>query len=118
VIYQDAPHHLGRDPKELSAVLPIRAVLIDQTQVRLVKERRRLERMARAFASKVGGRPPAQLLIHEGHELVTRGHLARAPRMQEGRDIAGLHHQRPATSCDRLGAASRRVSGRPMSKFG
>lgn len=39
VIDQDSPHQLRGDAKELRAVLPVRAVLIDQFQIGLVHER-------------------------------------------------------------------------------
>jgi hypothetical protein len=45
VIDQDPPHHLRRHPKEVRPVLPIGLSLIDEAQVDLVDERRRLERV-------------------------------------------------------------------------
>ena len=43
VIDQDAPHDLRRHAKEVRPVLPIGLSLIDEPQVDLVHERRRLE---------------------------------------------------------------------------
>ena len=79
-IDQDASHHLTRRPEELPAVLPHHALLIDQPHVRLVHERRRLQRVAAAFAAQLPGRPGAQLAIHHRHQLVAGGGIARGPR--------------------------------------
>ena len=57
-IDEDAPHDLRRHAKELAAVLPHDTTLIDQPQVRLVHERRRLQGIA-GGAPAEGRRPPA-----------------------------------------------------------
>jgi hypothetical protein len=55
-IDQDAPHHLTRHPEELPTVLPHDPPLIDQSHIRLVHERRRLQRVPAAFAAQLPGR--------------------------------------------------------------
>ena len=87
VIDQDAPHHLTRDAEELPAVLPHHPPLIDQPHIRLVHERRRLQRVPAAFAAQLPGRPAAQLLIHDRHELVAGGAVACGPGMEQRRHV-------------------------------
>jgi hypothetical protein len=59
MVHEDAPHHHGRQADELRAVAPVDATLIDQAAVRLVHERRRLQRVAGPFAPEVlGGQAP------------------------------------------------------------
>jgi hypothetical protein len=79
MIDQDAPHHLTRDSEELPAVLPHDLPLIDQPQICLVHEGRRLQRVPAAFAAQLPSRPPAQVLIHDRHELVAGGGIASTP---------------------------------------
>jgi len=62
---ENATHHHRGDPEELRPVLPGRVVLIDQPNVRLVHERRRLQRVAGALAPQICRRPATQLLINE-----------------------------------------------------
>src|SRR5262245_21546643 len=50
VVDQDPPHRLRRDAEELSAVLEADGALLQELQVRLVDERRRLERVALPLA--------------------------------------------------------------------
>ena len=41
VVHQEAAHHVRRDGKEVGAIVPLHAALIDEPQIRLVHERRR-----------------------------------------------------------------------------
>jgi hypothetical protein len=43
VVDEDAPHHLGRHSEEVRAILPIGVSLIDESEVRLVDQGRRLQ---------------------------------------------------------------------------
>jgi hypothetical protein len=65
---QKAAHRLGRDGKEMRAVLPANISLIDEAQIRLVNERRRLERVVGAFAPARARRDPAQFPVHERNQ--------------------------------------------------
>src|SRR5262249_39956203 len=66
------PHHLRRDGKEVYPVLPANFLLTGQTQVRLVDERRRLQRVSGVLASKIMRSEPAQILIDQGHQCSER----------------------------------------------
>ena len=92
-IDEDAPHHLRRDRQELGAVLPRRATLIDETQIRLVYERGRLKGVALSFLTQVRGRAVPQLLVDECHNALARGQISVPPRLEEFRDVVwgGAH---------------------------
>ena len=72
VIDQDAAHQLGRHREEVRTVLPHGAPLIDETEIGLVHEGRRLQRVVRALAPKAQGGAPPQLAVDGGHQFVAR----------------------------------------------
>ena len=79
-IDEDAPHHLRRHPEKLTAVLPHDTTLVDQPQV-LVHERGRLQGAAGALPSKVTGRTPAKIAIHDQNQAIARSQITRSPGM-------------------------------------
>jgi hypothetical protein len=95
VIDEDAPHHLGRDPEEVRAVLPGDVALSGEPHVGLVDQCRRLEGVVRTLLAQVGGGEPAQLSVHERHQLLERLSVAPSPLLQEGGDfrIRRLRHR-------------------------
>jgi hypothetical protein len=84
-IDEDAAHHLRGDAEELTAVLPRRAVLVDEFQVRLVHERRRFQRVIRPFPAHVGARAPAQISVDQRQKLLECARVAAGPRVQQPR---------------------------------
>jgi hypothetical protein len=50
--------------------------LIDEPEVRLMHERGWLQRVRRPLAAEAGSRAPAQLVVHQGHQLLARGEVA------------------------------------------
>lgn len=88
VIDQDAAHHRGRHTKELCTVAPRDPSLVDEAEIGLVNECRRLQGVAGSLAAEVGGRAAAQLVVDERHEPVARADIARAPGLEELRDPA------------------------------
>ena len=86
-IDEDAAHHLRRDAEELTAVLPRRAALVDEFQVRLVHERRRLQRVIPPFPAHVGARAPPQISIDERQKLLECSLVAAGPRVQQLGDV-------------------------------
>ena len=55
---------------------------LDQPQIRLVHERRGLQRMARTFTGHVSPREPTQLVVDQRHELIERSRFPAAPGHQ------------------------------------
>src|SRR5580765_1818530 len=83
LVDQNTAHHLRGDAEELSAVLPDRSVLIDESQVGFVNQRGWLEGMVWALMAKVLGGPPPKFLVHERDQRVTRGDVAFAPGAEQ-----------------------------------
>src|SRR4026207_2405351 len=99
MIDEHAPHHLRRDPEELCAILPGRA-LIDESQIGLIDQRRRLQRVIPPFASQVGGSPPVELVVHDWYQLVSRTDIAVAPCTQQSGHVPTAQMTlRSAPSC-------------------
>jgi len=79
VVHEDTAHHAGSDAEEVAAILPLDASLVDETQIRLVHQRRRLQRVIGPLAAKMGAGQPAQLVIDEREKLFLDGRVAAAP---------------------------------------
>ena len=93
MIDENAPHHLRDHRQELSAILPPRVLLIGEAKIRLVYERRRLQRVPGAFAPELRGGTAAQLAIDECHRPIARLEIARGPGAQEARHVViGIGH--------------------------
>jgi hypothetical protein len=61
MVHQDATHQASRDGEELDAVLPADAAEIHETQVDLVDESRRCQRVSAAFSPEASARDPPQI---------------------------------------------------------
>ena len=88
VVDQDPPHGLRRHAKELRPVEPRHALLSHQADVRLVHERRRLQRVIAALAPQVRSGPFAKLLVDEGDQVLSRLKIAARPLLQQMTDPA------------------------------
>ena len=71
----------------MRSTLPIRASLVDESKVGLVDQGGRLQDVSRLLAPKPGRRPASQFLVDDRHQLVPRGQIASAPRVQKSRHI-------------------------------
>ena len=67
----------------MGVVARLRRALVDQPQIRLVDERRRLQGVIRTFCPQVAPRNPTQLLVHEGQEAMQRFFVSGAPQPKE-----------------------------------
>jgi hypothetical protein len=65
VIDENPAHHLRRDTKEMRSILPVDVVLVDEPDVGLVNEGRRLQGVIGTLASELARRHPAQFRIDE-----------------------------------------------------
>jgi hypothetical protein len=130
VIDEDAAHQLGRDSEEVRAAGEARLPLIDELEVRLVDECRRLQGVAGALAPQVARGQAPQLRVDERHQLVERARVAAAPTLQKYGDVFGLlsahvlMSRRPArqtrvfqTPAEHAGQGRRRVVGSAILTF-
>src|SRR5882724_3243746 len=83
IVDQYAPHHLGRNCEEVSAILPLHALIVHQAHVSLIDEGGRLKGMARALAFHVAVRKAAKFVINDGREPLERALISRAPGAEE-----------------------------------
>ena len=70
MIDQDLSHHLRTQPTKLLPILNSGDVLIDEPQIRLVDERRRLERVGDPLALQLPLSETLQLLVDEVEEFL------------------------------------------------
>ena len=82
VIDQDMAHRLRRDTEEMGAVLPFDLALVDEPEVCLADERRRLQWVAGRFAPHVAASHLPQAFIDHRHQVIERVAPAIAPRDQ------------------------------------
>ena len=95
MVYQNTPHHLGSESKELRAVLPVNVFLIDEPQVRLIDQRGRLQSVIWKLLTKAIYRDTPQFLVDERQHLVEGGLIAVAPVDEELSNTrrGGILHQ-------------------------
>lgn len=79
IVHEDASHQLRRDGKEVGAVLPLCRSLIDQLDVRLVHQSRRLERVVRPLLGEISSRLRAQFRVDQRDQTIERFPAAVAP---------------------------------------
>ena len=51
VVHENAAHHLRRDAEEVRPALPLNPILVDQPKIRLIDQRRWLQRMVGTLAA-------------------------------------------------------------------
>src|SRR5262249_7566180 len=80
-------HHLSRQREEVGPVPPFDAIDIDQAEVRLVYQRRRLERMIRSLPSHVTSGQPVELTVQQRNQSLASGLVALAPHPEKLRGL-------------------------------
>ena len=63
--------------------------LIDEMEVGLVNQRRRLQRVRPTLPAHAGGRTPAQFTVDERYQLLTRVEVTFAPRLKQRGHVGG-----------------------------
>src|SRR6185503_15267476 len=92
VVHQYATHQLRRNSEEMRAVLPPRISLIDEFEIRLIDERRRLQCVLATLASQVVTGQTSQLAVDQRHQFFECRLIALSPIDKKLRDaFAGLH---------------------------
>ena len=76
-------------PKELTAITPVRAALVDQPEVSLVYQRSALQSVIRALATQITPSLAAQFVVDHGHQGVKRLVIAVSPIYEQLRYLAG-----------------------------
>ena len=83
--------HPAHDPRghreKVKAVLPVHPPCVDEPEVRLVHERRRLEALCDTIATEASTGNLAQFVMHQRDEARQRVFVSASPRKQERRDI-------------------------------
>jgi hypothetical protein len=97
VIHKDAPDHLGCDTEKMRPVAPANAVLVNEAEKGLMRERRALQSIRGTFAAEVRSCEPPQFPINEGHQFFKSAMVAFAPVDQQTCNIVarlGIAHPR------------------------
>ena len=79
VVDQNPPHYLCGDAEEVRTALPRHTLRADQSHVRLVDERRRLQSVIAAFPPKIGAGAAPELAIDKRHQVVARLQIPASP---------------------------------------
>ena len=79
MVHEYEPHRARGERQEVRAVVPTDGIALGQAQVRLVDDRRRVQRIGRAVPRPVAVRESAQLVVDDGIEDIDalvggRGH--------------------------------------------
>jgi hypothetical protein len=89
MVNEQPAHDVRRHREEMSAVLPARALLIDESQISLVNQPGRGQRMVGSFAQHVRTRQASEFLVHGIHQGLGGRFLAVTPCQEQARDIGG-----------------------------
>jgi len=92
-VNRTSAHHLRGDSEEVRPAPPVHLALIDEPQVRLVNQRRRLERVPLSLSTKLPPRDTAQFLIHEWQQLIEGARVSTTPVVEQRRDVRGRAHR-------------------------
>ena len=97
VINQNSPHGFGRRTKEMPAAVPVPGLIhVDQSQIRLVDQRRGLQRLPRPLLRQALGGQLAQLVIDQRQQLGSGVRVALLDGGQDARDVThGGHRDGP-----------------------
>ncbi len=88
VVDDDLPHRLGGDGEEVAAIRPVGAGAVDQLEIRLVHEHRRVDRLPGPGAGELTPGRGAELGVDEAEDDVDRVAVAVADRGEEPGDLA------------------------------
>ena len=89
MVHQDLAHQPRRHSKEMRAVLPVGARLIDESQVGLMDKRRWLQRVALAFFPQVAGCKLTKFPVDERSQLIEGLLVTLRPFGQQQRHFMG-----------------------------
>jgi hypothetical protein len=87
MINQNAPHQLSRNSEEMGTILPLHALVINQTHVGLIDQRRRLKAVAGTLASHVVTGEPSKFVINNGGQPVECASVSVTPCAKQSADL-------------------------------
>ena len=93
MLEDDPPHHLSGHTEELSPILPLDPVLIDQLEEGLVDQSGGLQGVILPLVSHVPLRLSVQLIVDHGHEVLEGGLISAAPVQEQLCDVASSRLQ-------------------------
>ena len=96
MVDENAAHRLGRHGKEVGAVLPVHALVVDEPHVGFVDERRRLQAVAGALTSQAAPGETAKLVVDDRRQLGERALVPVAPRTEKRADVGDRFTKAPA----------------------
>jgi hypothetical protein len=83
MIYQNAPHQLGRNGEKMGAILPLHSIVIHQAHPGFIDNGRCLEAVAGPLASQVATRQPVELVINNRGQPIECALISIAPGAEE-----------------------------------
>jgi len=83
MIDEHLPHGVRRDAEEMSAVLPDDPILPNESHIRFVNQRSRLQRVLSTLAPQICGRSATKFLVHDRHKVVACLEVTTAPCPQQ-----------------------------------
>ena len=87
MVHEDATHDAGGDGQEMRAVVPLDRLAVDQANIRLVDERRRLEAMTHALSRHAASRDPVEFLMDERDQSLEGALVALSPFEEQPGDV-------------------------------
>ena len=94
-VHEDAPHQPRGHREEVGPVLPVDVLDVDQPEVRLVHQRRRLQAVPAALARHAAPRDPPQFVVHQRDQLVEGGLIALPPCEEKSGDLVRVAAECP-----------------------
>ena len=89
MVDQNVTHELRRNTEKVSAVLPLRLLLTDETKVGFVNQCRALQCVVGAFPPKVTSRQAAQFVVNQRNQSLSRTLISLAPIQEKLADPFG-----------------------------
>jgi len=100
MVDQYAPHHLGRNCEEMGAILPLHALVVNQTHVGFIYQGSGLERVAWALALHEVVSQATKLFINDRGQAIERALVSFTPGAEEPAYVVCIQltrHCRPST---------------------
>jgi hypothetical protein len=89
MVHENVPHYLCGDAKEVSAALPLRRFVPNQTEIRLVNQRPALKGVVGPFAAEIMAGDTTQLTVDKGNQLFPRVRITLPPLEEKLSDSLG-----------------------------